>query len=95
MREHRRIAAEAAHGFGRQHDFVIVGGGKAPNGRAIKDHPFGAERSRGAASPTGEEKAMIGIEGLDRLAPAPGDLMISQVQWNARIERLRYEEVLT
>ncbi len=38
---------------------------------------------------------MIDTEGLDRLEPTPGDLMISQVQWNARIERLRYEEVLT
>ncbi len=91
MGQYRRVAAEAAHRFGRHHDLVIVGGSETPNGRAIEDHAFGAERSRGAASPTGEDKAMIDTEDLDRLEPAPGDLMISQIERSALVKVVGYK----
>ena len=95
MREHRRVAAETAHRFRPDQDLVIVRGAETPNGRAVKDHPLRAERTRSAARPAGEDKGMIDTESLDRLERTPSDLMVGQVQGNARIERLRYEEVLT
>lgn len=86
MRQHRRIATETAHRFRRDQDLVIVRGAETSNGRAVKDHPLRAERPRSAASPTDEDKGMIDTESLDRLEPAPSNLMVGQVQRNARIE---------
>jgi hypothetical protein len=91
MRQQRRIAAETAHRFRRDQDLAIVRGAESPNGRAIEDHPLRAERPRSAASPAGENKGMIDTESLDRLEPAPGSLMVGQVQRNARIEIVRVE----
>ena len=79
MGQHRRIAAETAHRCRRDQDLVIVRRAETPNGRAVKDHPLGAERPRSAASPAGEDQGMIDTESLDRLEQAPGHLMVGQV----------------
>ena len=78
MRQHRRVAAETAHRFRRDQDFVIVRGAETPNGRAVKNHPLRAERPGSAASPAREYKGMIDTESLDRLEPAQGNIMDGQ-----------------